>query len=86
MFSTRNFPISHETGYGHTRLFKGGSKLDMTISRPISTLPIFSEILEKLMLTRLTESLDKSDINYKHHFDFQKKPKSTTQAVLDLYN
>ena len=67
-----------------TPVHKGGSKLDMTNYRPISVLPICSKILEKLMLTRLLDFLDKNNIIYRHQFGFQKN-KSTTQAVFDLY-
>ena len=67
-----------------TPVHKGGSKLDMTNYRPISVLPICSKILEKLMLTRLLDFLDRNNIIYKHQFDFQKN-KSTAQAVFDLY-
>ena len=56
-----------------TPVHKGGSKLDMTNYRPISVLPICSKILEKLMLTRLLDFLDKNNIIYKHQFGFQKK-------------
>ena len=57
----------------------------MTNYRPISVLPICSKILEKLMLTRLLDFLDKNNIIYKHQFGLKKKNKSTTQAVFDLY-
>ena len=68
-----------------TPVHKGGSKLEMRNYRPISVLPICSKILEKLMLTRLLDFLDKNSIIYKHQFGFQKNNKSTTQAVFDLY-
>ena len=63
---------------------KASSKLDMTNYRPISVLPICSKILEKLMLTRLLDFLDKEHIIYKQQFDFWKN-KSITQAAFDLY-
>ena len=55
-----------------TLVHKGGSRLDMTNYRPKSVLPICSKILEKLMLTRLLDFLDKNNI-YKQQFGFQKK-------------
>ena len=67
-----------------TPVYKRGSKLDMTNYRPISVLPICSKILEKLMLTRLLDFLDKNNIICKHKFGFQKN-KLTTQAVFYLY-
>ena len=66
-----------------TPIFKGGSKLDVSNYRPVSVLPTISKVLEKLMLTRLTEYLEKSKIIYEHQFGFQKN-RSTTLAVLDL--
>ena len=63
-----------------TPVHKGGSKLDMTNYRPISVLPICSKILEKLMLTRLLDFLDKNNIIYKHQFGFQKS-KSTASSI-----
>ena len=43
---------------------------------PISILPIFSKILERVMLNRLMGFLGKYDIFFKHQFGFQKR-KST---------
>ena len=62
----------------------GGYFHPWTNYRPISVLSICGKILEKLMLTRLLDFLDKNNITYKHQFGFQKN-KSTTQAVFDLY-
>ena len=64
--------------------FKGGSKLEVSNYRLVSVLPIFSKILEKLMLNRLVRFLEKNKIIYEHQFGFQKN-KSTTLAVVDLY-
>ena len=64
-------------------LFKGGSKLSITNYRPISLLPIFSKIIEQLMLSRLKSFLERNQIIFEHQYGFQKK-KSTTLAVLDL--
>ena len=66
-----------------TPIFKGGSKLDVSIYRPVSVLPTISKVLEKPMLTRLAKYLDKSKIIYKHQFRFQ-KTRSTILTVLDL--
>ena len=81
-FSQQIFPdhMKHATV---TPLHTRGSKLDMTNYRPISVWPICSEILEKLMLTRLLDFLDKNNIIYQHQFGFQKN-KSTTPAVFDI--
>ena len=68
-----------------TPTYKGGSRLETSTYRPVSVLPIFSKILEKLMQRRLTKFLDENKIIYEHQFGFQKN-KSTTLAVLDLYS
>ena len=56
-----------------TPVFTGGSKLDVSNYIPVSVLTIISKVLEKLMLTRLTNYLDKSKIINEHQFGFQKK-------------
>ena len=38
--------------------YKGGSRLEASNYRPVSVLPIFSKILEKLMQKRLTKFLE----------------------------
>ena len=60
-------------------IHKGGSKMLCSNYRPISILPIFSKILEKLMHKRF---LDKYDLLYEHQYGFQKK--SIEHAILDL--
>ena len=64
-------------------LHKNGSKLNVSNFRPISLLPVFSKIIEKLMLSRLKSYLDKHKIIYEHQYGFQ-KGKSTTLALLSL--
>ena len=68
-----------------TPVHKGKSKLEICNYRPISILLILSKVLEKLMLNKLTGFQGKSKIIYEHHYGFQKN-KSTTFAVLDIYN
>ena len=63
-----------------TPVHKESSKLDMINYRRISVLPICSNILEKLMLTRLLDFLEKNNIIYKHQFGFQKS-KSTASSI-----
>ena len=82
-FSQRIFP-DHMKHAMVTPVHKRGSKVDMTSYRPISILPICSKILEKLMLTRFLDFLDKNNIICKHKFGFQKN-KLNTQAVFYLY-
>ena len=52
--------------------------------RPISILPIFIKLLEKLMPKRLLDYINKYNILYDHQLGFQKE-KSTEHAESDLY-
>ena len=61
------------------------SPTDPSNYRPISLLPIYSKILEKLMYERLHEFLDKMDAFYFLQFCFRKKH-STNRASIILYN
>jgi hypothetical protein len=53
--------------------------------RPISVLPCFSKILERIVYNRTYEFLCKHDILYKKQYGFREK-QSTYMAVLDLVN
>ena len=64
-------------------IHKGDSIMLCSNYRPISILPIFSKILEKLMYKRLTSFLDKYDLLHEHQYGFQKR-KSMEHAILDL--
>ncbi len=66
-----------------TPIHKSKSKLECGNYPPISILPIFSKILEKLMNSRLVKYLGINDILYKHQYGFQEN-KSTSLAVLEL--
>ena len=66
-----------------TPIYKSKSKLEIGNYRPISILPIFSKILEKLMNHRLVQFLNKHNIIFEHQYGFQ-KIKSTTSAILEL--
>ncbi len=66
-------------------IYKAKSRFDVSNYRPISLLPIFNKIFEKLMHKRLTNFLEKHNVLFPHQFGFQKN-KSTTHAILDLYN
>ena len=52
-------------------IHKGETKMLCSNYRPISILPIFSEILDKLMHKRLISFLDRY-ILYKHQYGFQR--------------
>ena len=64
-------------------MFKSGTKTDVTNYRPISLLPQFSKILEKLFLTRIN-----SFFNRQQHFKLEpiRVPNklSTSLAVMEL--
>ena len=66
-------------------IHKGDSKFICSNYRPISILPIFSKIIEKLMHKRLTSFLEKYEILFKHQYGFQ-KGKSTEHAIIDLHS
>ena len=66
-----------------TLLFKKESNSELGNYRPISVLPCFSKILEKIMYNRLYKHLKEKDILYKKQFGFQQKH-STEHAILQL--
>lgn len=82
---------SFTTGYCPTLLkyakvipiHKANSPLEVTNYRPISLLPIFNKIIEKLMYARVNNFLEKNNVIFKHQFGFQKN-KSTSLAILDV--
>ena len=52
-------------------IFKSGETNVFTNYRPVSVLPLFSKILERLMYNRLLTFINKNDILYKHQFGFR---------------
>ena len=66
-----------------TPLFKKGSNLDLGNYRPISALPCFSKVIEKIMYNRLYRHLNENKIVYKKQLGFQRNH-STEQAILQL--
>jgi hypothetical protein len=66
-------------------IHKGDSIFEMSNYRPISLLPIFSKILEKLMYSRIINFIEKHKILYKNQYGFQ-KGMSTEYAVNALVN
>ena len=68
-----------------TPLFKNGHRTDIKNYRPISILPVFDKIFEKIVHERLTEFLDKNKLLFDGQFGFQ-KGKSTSHAILHLTN
>ena len=66
-------------------LFKNGIKSESQNYRPISVLPSFSKIFEKVISCRLTNYLAKNDILTAAQFGFRKNH-SCYMALLDLYD
>ena len=66
-----------------TPLFKNGSDSNLGNYRPISVLPYFSKILEKIMYNRLYKHLSDHNILYQKQFGFQEKY-STEHVVMQL--
>ena len=66
-------------------LHKSDSKYEISNYRPISILPIFSKLLEKLVYSRLFNFICKHNILYENQFGFQKN-KSTELAITALIN
>lgn len=64
-------------------VFKGGGATDIHNYRPISLLPIFSKLYERMINDRLTSFFRKYDIITKEQYGFQKH-KSTEQALLHI--
>ena len=66
-----------------TPVFKANNKEEFSNYRPISVLPCFSKILEKLMYKRLLNYLEKENILFPSQYGFRKKH-STNLAAIEL--
>ena len=66
-------------------VFKAGNKKILNNYRPISILPAFSKILEKLVSIRLINFLESQNILYKHQYGFRPNY-STIHPILHLLN
>ena len=66
-------------------LYKEGEKKEPTNYRPISLLPLFGNIFEKVIEIRLVKFLDKKKIITPHQFGFRKHY-STELAVTEIQN
>ena len=64
-------------------IFKSGDDALFTNYRPVSVLPIFSKVLERLVYNRLIAFLDKYKVIYEYQFGFRKKY-STHLALISL--
>jgi len=66
-----------------TPIFKVGDPSDVGNYRPISVLPVFSKLLERIMYNRIYEFLNKNNLLFSNQFGFQKNT-STEHAILKL--
>ena len=66
-----------------TPLFKSGSTSDPTNFRPISVLPTFSKIFEKLVLSQLIKHFHSHNLMHNKQFGFT-RGRSTTDAGVEL--
>lgn len=66
-------------------LYKSGSKTEFANYRPISILPVFDKVFEKIVHKRIMEYLVEFKILNENQFGFQKK-RSTSHGVLSLAN
>ena len=64
-----------------TPIPKEGDKCNLSNYRPISVLPVFSKVFEKVAYTPLYDYLRNNSILHKQQYEFRAK-KSTTQAML----
>ena len=79
-FETGIFPNSLKIAI-ITPIHKKEDKNIFTNYRPVSVLPVFSKMLEKLMHHRLLSFVDRFEILYTHQFGFREK-RSTSLAIL----
>ena len=66
-------------------VFKSGDNSLLGNYRPISVLPVFSKILERIMYNRLYSFFNENNLFFKKQFGFQKNT-STEHAILQLTN
>ena len=64
-------------------LFKGGESKYLINYRPVSVLPVFSKVLERLMYDRIMEFVKENDVLYNMQFGFR-KGHSTAIALMLL--
>ena len=66
-------------------LHKGGEKTNSTNYRPISLLPIFGKLFEKVIANRITKFFDKNNVITPHQYGFRRNH-STELAVTEIHN
>ena len=68
-----------------TPIFKSGKNKHLTSYRPISVLPCFSKILERIMHNRVYEHLAKNNLLFHRQFEFR-NGHSTKHSLTELVN
>ena len=63
-------------------LYKSGDAMKITNYRPVSILPLFSKILERLMYNRLMSFINKHKVLYKYQFGFRKNYSANMALIL----
>jgi hypothetical protein len=66
-------------------LFKSGDHRLVQNYRPVSVLPIFSKLLERIVYNRITNYINKHNILFDNQYGFRKNH-STSLALLHLYD
>ena len=66
-----------------TPVYKSGDSSSLSNYRPVSVLPCFSKMLERIMYTRLYNHLQENKILYSKQFGFQ-RGHSTDYAIIEL--
>ena len=66
-----------------TPIFKSDDKTKLSNYRPISVLPVFSKVLERIMYNRVYKYLCENNLLYKKQFGFQSNH-STEHAILQV--
>ena len=64
-------------------IFKSGDEIIFSNNRPVSVLPVYKKIIERLMYNRLLKYINDNDLLYKYQFGFQ-KGRSTHMALIKL--
>ena len=67
-------------------VFKKGARHDVNNYRPISLLPVFSKILEKLVYWRLLSFLTRQNFFHENQFGFRKNYSTSHAATLLVEN
>ena len=66
-------------------IFKAGDPEQLQNYRPVSLLPVFSKIYEKIMFKKTMSFLNSQNILYKHQYGFRPKH-STIHPIIHLLN